>query len=47
MVQTTNKMRDALIKKLDPRQKDLVDRMKVAVKGQNLEETLRKLARNN
>lgn len=40
-------MRDALISKLQPKEKSIVDRIKQSFKGQHVEETLRRFSRDN
>jgi hypothetical protein len=42
-----NKMREALLNKLAPKEKSIVDRIRSSVKGQPIEETLRRLSKDN
>jgi len=41
------KFREGLLAKLRPKDRELIERMKTAIKGQPLEEVLKKLSRNN
>ncbi len=41
------KLREGLVQRLQPKEKDLVERMKSGLKGQNVEEVLRKFSRDN
>jgi hypothetical protein len=40
-------MREGLLSKLKPKDRDIVERIRTAVKGQRVEDSLRKLARDN
>jgi len=40
-------LKDALLGRLPPQEKDLVERIKLVLKGQNIEDTLRRFARDN
>lgn len=43
----TKRMGEALLAKLQPKEKAIVERIKSSIKGQQIEETLRRLARDN
>lgn len=40
-------MRDSLLQRFSPKEKDLVERIRGAVKGQNVEDVLRRFAKDN
>lgn len=42
-----SKLREGLVQRLKPKEKDLVERLRAQIKDQNIEDVLRKFARDN